>query len=781
MPYVYPTSPSIHPRLLAARYGFEAHCSYTACSAHNSGGEALVEGIAGIVRSILDAPGYDFTTLGAELGVSAGTVERWASGKVRPRPAAEGRLRALYNDLAPYPVDEPSLFTWSEPAGTHAARRAIDHALAHIREALHRRGRLSSRNEALDEASVLLFAHIMSEADGGTGVSPESIAAYGATTAVALRSFVEDVVAKHLPASLAHEMVPADFALRLKPQEDELAVDIVEAFSEFRSAEALTSDLGASAADVLNDVFGKFLADSFVDEKELGQYLTPVEVVQFMVRLALMDLSAGERRTLASAASVADFGLVLDPSCGVGSFLAEFLRTAHGDLVAPEESEEWLSAMTTTQVVGIDKSERMVRLALANLAMFGFPAARLHLANSLARRGRDAEVTRALDGSVGLILTNPPFGAEFRGEDLSEYRIAADWASRKPSSVDSELLFLERYIEWLRPGGQLLAIVPDSILTNKNLFDDLRRGLAPLVSIRTVVSLPSVTFASAGTTTKTSVLHLRKKPFRRSDTTRFAICEDVGYSVAVRGSRRTKVRTSGGEFPQVLEALAADARAMIRTVPEAELGHRWDATYHASLPPTIQARIDRRTTNDVLVADIATLSSDKIDPRRLGTGTFRYIEISDVDAATGVTASKPVVCADAPSRARRRVRAGDVLVSTVRPERKCIGVVGIEDDGAVCTTGFAVVRPTGIEPWLLAALLRTDFVASQLLRNNIGIAYPAIEEQCLPAVLLPIARADISALQPEATDLLRLERELRDRRRQLTELVASTVAAWSNA
>jgi len=85
---------------------------------------------------------------------------------------------------------------------------------------------------------------------------------------------------------------------------------------------------------------------------------------------------------------------------------------------------------------------------------------------------------------------------------------------------------MERYFDWLAPGGHLVAIVPDSILTNQGVFEDLRRSLADKVELCTVVSLPTVTFGVAGTTTKTSVLHLRKRNrgSNKSRSTAFAIC-----------------------------------------------------------------------------------------------------------------------------------------------------------------------------------------------------------------------------------------------------------------
>jgi len=581
---------------------------------------------------------------------------------------------------------------------------------------------------------------------------------------------------------LAHELPAADFPLRLKPQEDDLANEIVACFERLHTVEATRNIGGARGIDILNDVFGKFLADSFADEKELGQYLTPVEVVQFMVRLALGNLTEDERIALGSAERCTDFGTVLDPSCGVGSFLTEFVRTASTMYAPTDESDltTWREAMCTDVVAGMDKSERMIRFALANMALFRFPAARLHLINALALGGSDGDVTRAFEGTAGLILTNPPFGATFSGLDLKGYRIANEWSLRPPASVDSEILFVERYIDWLRPGGQLLAIVPDSILTNKGLFEDLRKGIASEIDILTVTSLPPVTFASAGTSTKTSVLHLRKKgrggSIRR---TVFAVCDDIGYTVTTRDSRRAKQLTNGGQLPQILASMLGWGEDhTCRVVAGVTASQRWDAAFHASMPLEIQERLDRPRDEDIRLADVAFVSTERVDPRRAAEPRFAYIEISDVDGHSLYATSKLVPRADAPSRARKRVRAGDVLVSTVRPERRAVAVVRSDQDGAVATTGFAVLRPTGIHPLILAKLIQTDFVTCQLLRNNVGIAYPAIEESCLPGLTLPVSKSHLAGLDAEADQLLDSEARLAESREAFHIRLEALTSNW---
>ncbi|HEX8177151.1 MAG TPA: N-6 DNA methylase [Pyrinomonadaceae bacterium] len=657
--------------------------------------------------------------------------------------------------------------------------------LQEIREILHRRGRLSSRNESLDETCKLLFAHIMSVAHGSDGISRASVLNGRAKTSAAaasLRNFVNESYKTYMPSSLAHEMKADDFNLKIKPQEDLLALEVIDCF------EQLGGRVSASTlkhVDVLNDVFGKFLADSFTDEKELGQYLTPPEVVSFMVQLAVADMSSSELAALRDPYTCAQTGLILDPSSGVLSFLTELLKLLRHKIAEErgiEQADKWTDAMVREVIVGLDKSERMIRLALTSSALFGLPAAKLHLANALARTGKDAELTASLEGRVQLILTNPPFGAEFQGNDLLKYQLVTKGARKIPAKVNSELLFMERYVDWLMPGGRLLAIVPDSILTNRGLYEDLRTNLADRIELRAVVSLPAVTFAGAGTTTKTSVIYLRKPngTHRKKRIAFFAVCEDVGFTIQTKETLRIKVPTRNNQLPAILREFLDPAAEPIhgRRVAGVERRSRWDANYHASLSADIEQRLSNAKQAALRVKEVAELSSERADPRRLGE-TFEYIEISDVDTSTCMVRTKTVSAADTPARARKVVRVGDVLVSTVRPDRRLIGVVKDSQDGAICTTGFAVLRPKAIEPMVLAYLLKTDFVTAQIMRNNIGIAYPAIEEACLLDVLLPVSQDSIEALKGAGTELLVAEKLVEDHRETFRKDIEQAVSDWS--
>ncbi len=99
---------------------------------------------------------------------------------------------------------------------------AVDQTLRSIREILHKRGRLSSRSQTLDELSKLLFAHVQGMQLENNGISRQTLARYQTKDdglASALKTFVDATVRRSLPESLAHEVDLKDFELKLKAQE----------------------------------------------------------------------------------------------------------------------------------------------------------------------------------------------------------------------------------------------------------------------------------------------------------------------------------------------------------------------------------------------------------------------------------------------------------------------------------------------------------------------------------------------------------------------------------
>ena len=111
---------------------------------------------------------------------------------------------------------------------------------------------------------------------------------------------------------------------------------------------------------------------------------------------------------------------------------------------------------------------------------------------------------------------------------------------------------------------------------------------------------------------------------------------------------------------------------------------------------------------------------------------FRYIDIGSV--ATGALIEKPqkICFATAPSRARRIVREGDTIISTVRTYLKAVWFAEDIKDNFICSTGFAVLTPRQrTSPKFVSYLTQNNAFIDRVTANSVGTAYPAITESRL--------------------------------------------------
>ena len=166
----------------------------------------------------------------------------------------------------------------------------------------------------------------------------------------------------------------------------------------------------------------------------------------------------------------------------------------------------------------------------------------------------------------------------------------------------------------------------------------------------------------------------------------------------------------------------------------------------------------------------------KINVRTLSQSTnpnykFRYIDIGSV--RTGYLVKEPELMqfAKAPSRARRILRPGDTIVSTVRTYLKAVWFAGLEVKDLIASTGFAVFSPNDeLQPEYLHYILQDSSFVNQVTANSIGIAYPAIAETVMARFHVPIppSRAEQQAainaikleLKPVAELITRLQYEI---------------------
>ena len=118
---------------------------------------------------------------------------------------------------------------------------------------------------------------------------------------------------------------------------------------------------------------------------------------------------------------------------------------------------------------------------------------------------------------------------------------------------------------------------------------------------------------------------------------------------------------------------------------------------------------------------------------------FTYIDIASVDRDLK-TVSEPqqLLGADAPSRARKLVENGDVIVSMTRPNLNAVALIGEQHNGCIASTGFDVLKPIEVEPrWIFSAVRSARFVDAMCEKVQ-GALYPAVKSADIREFEIPL-------------------------------------------
>lgn len=286
--------------------------------------------------------------------------------------------------------------------------------------------------------------------------------------------------------------------------------------------------LTSTGLDLRSSALRVFLSGPL--RKGLGIFLTPEEVVREIV--AALEPQASDR--------------ILDPACGSGTFLMD--------------AAQFISKVDDAQgkFFGVDKNPRMLQLAEFNCGHLNNIDFYRASADSLLPFGSAGHPDWFREGAFDLILTNPPFGVSVNGQSYSfnEFVTCTDLRKGSVKKQGSEIMFLERAMQLLRPGGRLGIVLPRSVITNQRI-SDARAQLGKYGCVLGMITLPPETFAATGTQTTTVVLIAEKFGPQLEQTSSIrpilARIENVGFDLTGR------VRP-GSQLPGLGETLATAIR-----------------------------------------------------------------------------------------------------------------------------------------------------------------------------------------------------------------------------
>lgn len=322
-------------------------------------------------------------------------------------------------------------------------------------------------------------------------------------------------------------------------------------------------NLSNTADDVKGIAFEKFLGRTF--RGELGQFFTPRTIVNFMVEVldpqegeVICDPCCGSGGFLIKAFEYIREKIEKDIQLAKDQIKKSFYDDIF--LSLPDEQKDKISQQVTGYfndlnkeldtlaegsrvhilshdcIFGTDANPRMARTAKMNMIMHGDGHGGVHHHDGLLN------VNGVFENRFDVILTNPPFGARvekslriteadrYNNQSKIDYYIkhyGNDYIEAMRQITDNigrpvidlyksgklsgltEVLFIERCIRLLKPGGRLGIVLPEGVLNNTNLQNvrELFEGMAKIILI---TSIPQDVFMASGATVKPSLVFFRK-------------------------------------------------------------------------------------------------------------------------------------------------------------------------------------------------------------------------------------------------------------------------------
>ncbi len=179
----------------------------------------------------------------------------------------------------------------------------------------------------------------------------------------------------------------------------------------------------------------------------------------------------------------------------------------------------------------------------------------------------------------------------------------------------------------------------------------------------------------------------------------------------------------------------------------------------------------------VELGDVMKINSETVNPLEIyGKDEFYYIDISSVENGSGsFNLNNKIKGTEAPSRARRRIKNGDILLSTVRPNLKAFTYLSEIPDNSIASTGFAVLTQTDkIMGKYVYYMLFDNFVLSQMIDRMGKGAYPSINQKDVEQLKIPLP---LLSIQKEIVVRIEEEQKLVEANNKLIRLFERKIKA----
>lgn len=551
----------------------------------------------------------------------------------------------------------------------------------------------------------------------------------------------------------------------------------------FVDAQLNTIDVANWASDPFGDAYEAFTGSSARGHE--GQFFTPLNAVELLV--SMVNPVLGER--------------VIDPACGSGGFLNAVARRWMTQGAPP--------AMTARTIFGIDKDWYLAGLASSHLSFVTMTLSNVFCADSLSWSAENGEPFALRDqlGTFDVVLTNPPFGSRIVAASdtvKQSFDLAHNWRvdrangrlvrqSSLQSNVPPQVLFVERCLSLVKPGGRVGMVVPESLVSGKN-YRYVVEYIRNLASVDAVVGMPESLFKTSGkggTHTKTCLLVLKKAAAaEESGASRPIFMADVVWC----GNDSRGRRIDRDELPEVSEnyqqhlanRLAGTNHLGYTVDPEQLVDNILAPRYYnpdvASELQLLNDSHDLVKLGDLIDAGLVRITTGhEIGKLSYGSGQIPFVRTSDISNWEIKVDPKQCVSEEVYDSlaSKQDVRAGDILM--VRDGTYLIGTCAIiteYDTRIVFQSHLYKLRVTDhakLSPYLLLAALssapvRRQIKALRFTQDIIDSLGDRVREIILPLPKDPLLRDRIAAMVRQAVRQRIEARELS--RRACAELVS---------
>jgi len=515
-------------------------------------------------------------------------------------------------------------------------------------------------------------------------------------------------------------------------------------------------------SDPIGDAFEVFVGSEC--RGNAGQFFTPRSVANLLVQA--LDPKPHET--------------VLDPACGAGGFLSSVCAHLEKQGITPKQA--------TIHLYGIDKDAYLAQLSKVHIALLTGGHPTIINGDSISLQNGQKNIREYLPkGGVDVILTNPPFGVSIVAaspEVLQTFELARKWtknpkngmfgrSDKVQTNVPPQVLFVERCLTLLKPGGRLGMVLPESILSNKS-YRNVVEYLLQYADIHAIMGMPEALFKTSGkggTHTKTCLLVATKNGDKRtwkSKTVFMAEAKWCGQDSRARAiphndlpeiannyvayRNKKSITPSNLGFSINKEKILGGVLCPRYYNPQAEQELEGLDKTHALLP------ISQLIAENV----ISITTGDEIGKLAYGTGTIPFIRTSDIsnwelkaDPKHGVSREIYQGLKD-----KQDVNPGDILM--VKDGTYLIGtcaIVSEADREILYQSHLYKIRvnpnPYDINPYLLIAILSSTAVQKQIrskqfTQDIIDSLGDRINELTLPVPKSKNARNHITSLVQQA-------------------------------